>query len=66
LGRAGALRKVEGGMWKSGGTVEVDVDANDDGSVLVSAVTWLVALDGFVTVEDTFEGVRKLPPEIIR
>ena len=64
MGRGGAVRKTDGGMLGSVATVEVD--ANDDARLLVSAVTWLVALDGFVTVEDTFEGVRKLPPEIIR
>jgi hypothetical protein len=46
-------------MWKSGGTVEVDVDANEDARLLVSAVVWL-------TVDVDWDGIRRLPPEIIR
>jgi hypothetical protein len=64
LGIGDAPRKTEGGIWYAGGTVEVDVGANDEASVLVSAVTWRVEAD--VTVDVVCDGIRRLPPETRR
>jgi hypothetical protein len=64
LGRGGAVRKTDGGMLGSVATVEVD--ANDDARLLVSAVTWLVEAEGFAMVDVACDCIRELLPEIIR
>ena len=42
------------------------MDANDEARLLVSAVTWLVEAEALVMVDVACDGIRRLPPEIIR